>query len=154
MKLATLCYIKKDGKTLMLYRNKKTNDMNGGKWIGLGGKIEDGETPEECAIREIKEESGLIAKNLILKGILTFPAFDGYESWYVFLFLVTEFEGEIIDSHEGTLKWIYDNELLKLPMWEGDKIFLSWLNEKGIYSAKFIYKNDKFIDYSYIKYIL
>ncbi len=152
MKLATLCYIKKDGKTLMLHRNKKDKDMNGGKWIGLGGKIEDGETPEECAIREIKEESGLIPKNLILKGILTFPTFDDYETWYVFLYLVTEFEGDLIESSEGTLKWIEDDQLFNLPMWEGDKIFLSWLNEKGIYSAKFNYKNDKFIDYSFYRY--
>ncbi|MEJ5272516.1 MAG: 8-oxo-dGTP diphosphatase [Spirochaetota bacterium] len=152
MKLATLCYLKKNGKTLMLFRNKKKDDMNGGKWIGLGGKIEEGETPEECAIREIKEESGYIAKNLILKGILTFPAFDGNNCWYVFLYLVTEFEGDMIDSSEGTLKWINDEDLMNLPMWEGDKIFLKWLNEKGIYSGKFIYKDEKFIDFTYIHY--
>jgi 8-oxo-dGTP diphosphatase len=152
LKLATLCYLKKDGKTLMLYRNKKSNDMNGGKWIGLGGKLEEGETPEECALREIKEESGYIAKNLILKGILTFPAFDGFECWYVFLYLVTDFEGEILESNEGTLKWIDDEKLMNLEMWEGDKIFLSWLNENGIYSAKFIYKNNQFIDYYFTKY--
>ena len=152
MKLATLCYLNKNGKTLMLYRNKKNNDMNGGKWIGLGGKIEDGETPEECAIREIKEESGLVAKKLELKGILTFPSFDNIETWYVFLFLVTEFEGELIESSEGLLKWIEDDQLFDLPMWEGDKIFLRWLNQKGFYSAKFIYKNNSFIDYNFIKY--
>lgn len=152
MKLATLCYLRKEKKTLMLYRNKKKNDMNGGKWIGLGGKIIDGETPEECAIREIKEESGYIAKNLILKGILTFPDFDGNECWYVFLYLITEFEGQLIESTEGTLKWVDDNELFNLNMWEGDKIFLRWLNEKGIYSAKFIYKNENFINYHFVKY--
>ncbi len=152
MKLATLCYIKKDGKTLMLHRNKKKNDMNSGKWIGLGGKIEDGETPEECAIREIKEESGLIAKNLIFKGFLTFPQFDNIETWYVFLYLITQFEGELINSNEGTLKWVDDKELFELPMWEGDMIFLKWLNEKGIYSAKFTYNNERFINYQYIKY--
>ncbi|MFN3411965.1 MAG: NUDIX hydrolase [Exilispira sp.] len=152
MKLATLCYLRKEGKTLMLYRNKKKNDINGGRWIGLGGKIMDGETPEECAIREIKEESGYIAKNLILKGILTFPDFDGCQSWYVFLYLITEFEGQLIECTEGTLKWIDDNELFNLNMWEGDKIFLRWLNEKGIYSAKFIYKNENFINYQFVKY--
>lgn len=153
MKIATLCYLKKDGRTLMLFRNKKKNDMNGGKWIGLGGKLIDGETPEECAIREIKEESGYIAKNLELKGILTFPAFDGYDTWYVFLYLVKEFEGEMKDCPEGTLKWIDDKDLFDLPMWEGDKIFLRWLNTKGIYSAKFIYKNEKFIDFNFIKHL-
>jgi len=90
MKLATLCYIKDNStnKTLMLYRNKKENDYHEGKWNGLGGKFELGETPEECAIRELKEESGLTVENPKLKGLLTFPNFDGVDDWYVFVFVI------------------------------------------------------------------
>ncbi|MEN8194366.1 MAG: 8-oxo-dGTP diphosphatase, partial [Bacteroidota bacterium] len=106
MKLATLLYVMHEDKTLMLYRNKKENDYHEGKWNGLGGKFEAGETPEECAIRELKEESGLAAKSLKLKGHLTFPLFDGKDDWYVFVFVIDKFEGELIDSDEGELRWI------------------------------------------------
>ena len=88
MKLATLCYLRKDGTTLMVHRIKKANDIHQGKWNGLGGKLEPGETPEECAMREIFEESGLRAKNLKLKGFLTFPLFARDEDWYAFVFVV------------------------------------------------------------------
>ncbi len=147
MKMGTLCYLKKDGKTLMLHRVKKENDIHEGKWNGLGGKIEKGETPEECIIREVKEESGLKIKNPVLKGILTFPAFDGIEDWYVFVFVATEFEGELIDSHEGNLEWIDDDKLTSLNLWEGDKIFLKWLNQDKCFSGKFVYKNGKLVSY-------
>ena len=86
MKLATLCYVQQNGKTLMVHRIKKSNDMHQGKWNGLGGKFEPGETPEECARREIQEESGLIPKKLILRGIIKFPAFSEFEDWYTFIF--------------------------------------------------------------------
>lgn len=147
MKLATLCYVQKDGKTLMLYRNKKENDYHEGKWNGLGGKFEPGESPEDCAIREIKEEAGLNVKSLKLKGFITFPMFDGKEDWYVFLFVIDDFEGELIDSPEGMLKWIPNDELEKLNLWEGDKIFIPWLFQDKFFSAKFNYENGKFIDY-------
>jgi len=147
MKLATLCYVQKDGKTLMLYRNKKENDYHEGKWNGLGGKFEPGESPEDCAIREIKEEAGLNVKSLKLKGFITFPMFDGVEDWYVFLFVIDDFEGELIDSPEGMLKWIPNDELEKLNLWEGDKIFIPWLFQDKFFSAKFNYENGKFIDY-------
>ncbi len=97
MKLATLCYVRKDGRTLMVHRIKKANDIHQGKWNGLGGKLEPGETPEECASREILEESGLRVKNLKLKGFLTFPLFARDEDWYAFVFVVDEFEGELIE---------------------------------------------------------
>ena len=145
--MGTLCYLKKDGKTLMLHRVKKENDIHEGKWNGLGGKIEKGETPEECIIREVKEESGLKIKNPVLKGILTFPAFDGIEDWYVFVFVATEFEGELIDSPEGNLEWIDDDKLTSLNLWEGDKIFLKWLNQDKCFSGKFVYKNGKLVSY-------
>lgn len=154
MKLATLCYIKKNGQTLMLHRIKKENDMHEGKWNGLGGKLESGETPEECVIREIQEECGLVLKNPSLKGILTFPAFDGNDDWWVFVFIAKEFEGELTDSSEGNLAWVDDNELLNLNLWEGDKIFLKWLDQRGFFSGKFIYENAKLINHDVIFYNL
>ncbi len=146
--LATLCYLIKDNKTLMIYRNKKQNDYHEGKWNGLGGKFEAGETPEECAIREVKEESGLLMKNPRMHGFITFPMFDGVKDWYVFLFTATEFDGELIDSNEGRLEWIPNEKLTELNLWEGDKIFIPWLFQEKFFSAKFNYKNKKFIDYS------
>ncbi|MGM5483140.1 MAG: NUDIX hydrolase [Nanobdellota archaeon] len=152
MKLATLCYIKYKGKTLMLHRVKKENDMHEGKWNGLGGKFEAGETPEECVIREIREECGLILKNPVLKGIITFPKFDGLYDWRVFVFVAKDFTGEIIESNEGNLKWIDDEKLLDLNLWDGDKIFLKWLNRTGFFSAKFIYDNGSLIDHNVVFY--
>ena len=150
MKVATLCYVRKNGKTLMIHRVKRKNDMHKGKWNGLGGKLESGETPEECVIREVKEECGLTVKNPSLKGILTFPAFNGFEDWYVFVFTATEFEGSLIESREGELKWICDSELFNLTLWEGDKIFLKWLDQKGVFSAKFVYESKRLIDYDVV----
>ena len=152
MKLATLLYVMKDDKTLMLYRNKRKKDYHEGKWNGLGGKFELGESPEECAIRELEEESGLIAKNLIFKGHLTFPMFDGVDDWYVFVFIVDKFEGELIDSEEGELRWIPNKELKDLNLWEGDQIFIDWLFDNKFFSAKFIYDKGKFIDYEVVFY--
>ena len=148
MKLATLCYIRKDNHTLMLHRVKKKNDYHEGKWNGLGGKFELGETPEECAIREIEEESGLIVKELKLKGFITFPMFDEKDDWYVFVFVIDKFEGELIDSPEGNLKWIPNEQLLKINLWDGDKIFIPWLDEEKFFSAKFNYTAKTFTDYS------
>lgn len=136
----------------MLHRVKKDNDMHEGKWNGLGGKIEPGETPEECVIREVREECGLTIKNPKLKGILTFPAFDDVEDWYVFLFIVNEFEGNFIDSSEGNLKWIDDKELFNLDLWEGDKHFMKWFDKEEFFSAKFIYNKGKFVKHNVIFY--
>lgn len=152
MKVATLCYVRRKGKTLMIHRVKRENDMHKGKWNGLGGKLEPGETPEECVVREVKEECGLTVKNPILKGLLTFPAFDGFDDWYVFVFVATEAEGALTDSREGILKWINDSELLDLNLWEGDRIFLGWLDRKGFFSAKFVYKNGTLIDHDAVFY--
>ncbi len=141
MKLATLCYLRKNGHTLMLHRIKKKNDMHQGKWNGLGGKLEPGESPEACVIREVEEESGLRIRNPRLHGVITFPAFDGFDDWYVFLFTATEFDGELIDSREGVLRWVPNDEVLSLPLWEGDRIFIPWLDEPHCFSARFVYKN-------------
>lgn len=148
MKLATLCYVTKENKTLMLYRNKKQNDYHEGKWNGLGGKFEIGETPEECAVREIKEEAGLTVKSLKLKGFITFPLFNGKEDWYVFLFVIDKFDGDLIDSPEGKLEWIDNNKLLELNLWDGDKIFIPWLFQEKFFSAKFNYEKGEYKDYS------
>jgi len=152
MKIGTLCYLQNNNSTLMLYRNKKENDIHENKWNGLGGKLESGESPEECIIREVKEESGYDINNPTLRGIMTFPKFDMVNDWIVFLYTCSEFSGNIIDSNEGELEWIKDENLLDLNLWEGDKIFMKWINEKPFFSAKFIYKNRKLDDYSVIFY--
>jgi 8-oxo-dGTP diphosphatase len=114
----------------------------------LGGKFEKGESPEECAIREVKEESGLIMKNPKLRGFITFPMFDGKKDWYVFLFTAHEFEGKLIDSREGTLEWIHNGKLFDLNLWEGDKVFIPWLFQEKFFSAKFVYENGKYVSHS------
>ncbi|MBI4373227.1 MAG: 8-oxo-dGTP diphosphatase [Candidatus Omnitrophica bacterium] len=148
MKLATLCYVKKDGRTLMMHRNKRAGDIHDGKWNGLGGKLDFGETPEEGVIREVKEESGLVIKNPSLRGILTFPAFKDEEDWYVYVFVAHEYSGEFaVESREGELKWIEDEKLFGLPLWEGDPIFLKWIEEGRFFSGKFVYEKGKFMSY-------
>lgn len=128
----------------MLHRVKKENDIHEGKYNGLGGKFMPGETPEECAIREVKEESGLTIIEPRLKGVITFPLFDGSNDWYVFLFTVDKFEGKMIESSEGDLEWIDNDKLYDLPLWEGDKIFIGWLDDGRFFSARFIYENGEF----------
>lgn len=152
MKLATLCYVRRGGKTLMVHRIKKPNDIHKGKWNGLGGKMDPGETPEECAIREIFEESGLRVRNPQLKGLLTFPAFANEEDWYAFVFVVTDFEGQLIDSPEGVLAWVDDSELLNMDLWEGDRYFMPWLDREGFFSGKFIYQDGLFVNYDVVFY--
>lgn len=152
MKLATLCYLKKDGKTLMLHRIKKSGDMHLGKWNGLGGKFLPGESPEECARREILEESGFTVEKLVLKGFIIFPMFDGKDDWNVFLFTGENISGCQIESPEGRLEWIEDSELLNLPLWDGDKIFLKWLEQNKFFSAKFVYENGRLKDHSVFFY--
>jgi 8-oxo-dGTP diphosphatase len=136
----------------MVHRIKKQNDMHQGKWNGLGGKLEAGESPEECAMREIAEESGLQVSNLELKGILTFPAFDEIEDWYCFVFTARASTGELIESSEGDLRWVPDGDLLSLNLWEGDRIFLPWLESGGWFSAKFIYEHEKLVGHQEVFY--
>lgn len=131
----------------MLYRNKRDKDIHEGKWNGLGGKIHMGETPEECVIREVREESGLTIKNPSLRGILTFPAFKDEEDWYVYVFIAAEFSGKLIDSEEGELKWVDDDEVSALPLWEGDPIFLKWLDEGRFFSGKFVYEHGRLVSH-------
>jgi 8-oxo-dGTP diphosphatase len=136
----------------MVHRVKKKNDMHAGKWNGLGGKLEPGETPEECAVREIWEESGLSVQNLIFKGIITFPAFDNNEDWYTFIYIIDRFEGDLIDSPEGHLKWVDNTQLLKLNLWPGDRIFIPWLDRPGFFSGRFVYQNKELVEHEVIFY--
>lgn len=147
MKLATLCYVRSNQKTLMLHRIKKAKDMHEGKWNGLGGKLENGESPQECAVREIEEESGLRVNDPQLRGVLTFPAFDGIEDWYVFVFTANQFTGELIDSPEGVLAWVDDEKLFDLNLWAGDKIFMRWLEQDKFFSGKFTYHEGQLVEH-------
>ena len=149
MILATLCYVKRDGCTLMVHRNKKINDIHEGKWNGLGGKFEAGETPEECVIREVLEESGFSIQNPRYCGLLVFPKFKGND-WYVFVFTANEFTGELIESPEGRLEWIQDEKLLDLNLWESDHIFFPWIEDGKLFSAKFEYAGDKMQRYNVV----
>ena len=149
--LTTLCYIEKDEKYLMLHRVKKENDCNKDKWIGVGGKFEDGESPEECLLREVKEETGFTLTSYQFRGIITFVS-DEWGCEYMHLFTADAYEGELPeqgmrDCEEGELVWVSKNEIEALNLWEGDKIFLRLLNErKGFFSLKLRYKGDKLVE--------
>ena len=138
-RLSTLCYLEKDGQYLMLHRVKKKNDMNERKWIGVGGHFEDGESPEECVLREVKEETGYTLTSYQYRGVVTF-VFAEEETEYMSLFTADGFTGEPIECNEGVLKWIDKKEVLNLNLWEGDKIFLKLLDEKiPFFSLKLVY---------------
>ena len=142
MKLTTLCYIEKDDKYLMLHRVKKENDLNHDKWVGVGGKFEPDETPEECMLREVREETGLTLTKYQFRAILTFLS-DEWETEYIHLYTASEFTGTLLECDEGNLEWIPKSEIDKLKLWEGDKIFFRLLNENRPYfSLKLVYEGD------------
>lgn len=148
-RLATICYIDNGKQLLMLHRNKQKDDHHFGKWISVGGKFEPGETPEECAIREIKEETGLTVKQMTMRGIIIFPEFTPEHDWYSYVFHVTEFEGKLIECDEGTLEWVNYEDVMSKPTWEGDYIFLQWvLDHSPFFSAKFVYQDEVLIDHT------
>lgn len=148
MKNTTLCYIEKDGKYLMLHRVKKSNDINKDKWVGIGGKFEQRETPFECARREIIEETGLVVDNLNYRGIVTFVS-DKYGTEYMHLFHSCSFSGELkTECDEGTLEWVEIDKITKLPLWEGDKIFLDLLRKDvPFFSLKLEYVGEKLVSH-------
>lgn len=153
MILASLCYVKKDGKTLMLHRIRREGDMHEGKWNGLGGKMHEGETPEECVIREVFEESGIKITGPKLCGILTFPEFNKGVSWYAFVFTAHEFTGEPFkECDEGVLEWIPDDEVAQLPLWEGDRHFLQWIEQGRFFSGKFCYGEGRLLSHEVVFY--
>jgi 8-oxo-dGTP diphosphatase len=148
MKNTTLCYLEKNDRYLMLHRTKKENDENRDKWIGIGGKLEEGETPYECARREIYEETGLITDTLFYRGIITFVS-DLYGTEYMHLFTCTGFYGEITaNCDEGELVWVDKNEVENLSIWQGDKIFLRLLDtEERFFSLKLEYRKDELVSH-------
>ena len=141
--MTTLCYIEKDDAYLMLHRVKKEQDANKDKWIGLGGHFEAMESPEECVVREVFEESGLTLTDYRLRGIVTFVS-DIYETEYMYLFTATGFSGDIRECNEGILEWVPKEKISSLPVWEGDKIFFSLLAERAdFFSLKLCYEGER-----------
>lgn len=141
----TLCYIEKDDSYLMLHRVSKEVDINKGKWIGVGGKFEDKESPEECLLREVKEETGLTLTSWKLRGIVTFVS-DRWVTEYMFLYTADGFEGEMTACDEGKLRWVPKKDLLTLNLWEGDKIFLKLLaKDAPFFSLKLSYEGDDLV---------
>ena len=152
MVLATVCYIEKDGKYLMLHRTKKKNDINKNKWIGIGGKFEDGESPEECVVREVKEETGLTLKSYKLRCIVTYVS-TNWETEYMYVFTSNDFTGELIECDEGDLEWIDKKEVPNLETWEGDRIFVEKLQkDESFFTVKFEYDGEKLLKYELKEY--
>ena len=149
--LTTLCYIEKDDKYLMLHRVKKENDLNKDKWVGVGGKFEPGETPEECLLREVKEETGLTLTSYKFRAIITFIS-DEWGVEYMHLFTADGYEGELPedkmrDCDEGELVWVPKNEIENLRLWEGDKIFFRLLEERDdFFSLKLRYEGETLVE--------
>ena len=142
----TLCYIERGDEYLMLHRVKKENDINRDKWIGLGGKFKEDESPEECLLREVYEESGLRLTSWRYRGIVTFVN-TKCSSEFMHLFTADAFEGTVGPCDEGELEWIKKSELMKLTLWEGDKIFLRLLEtDEPFFSLKLSYDGDELID--------
>lgn len=152
MILSTLCYIEKDGKYLMLHRTKKKNDINKDKWIGIGGKFEEKESPEECIIREVKEETGFTLKSYKLRCIVTYIS-TNWETEYMYVFTSNNFTGELIECNEGDLQWVDKDKVFELNLWEGDKIFLEKLkSDNNFFTVKFEYDGDKLLNYEIKEY--
>ena len=149
MLLTTLCYIEKGDQYLMLHRVKKEHDINKDKWIGVGGKFEDKESPEDCLFREVREETGLTLTSWKFRGIITFVT-DRYETEFMHLYTADDWEGEMIECNEGNLEWLDKKEVFNLKVWEGDKIFLRLLNERtDFFSLKLVYDgHDKLVSAS------
>ena len=146
MKNTTLCYIERDGQYLMLHRVKKENDENRDKWIGIGGKFEDRESPEDCLVREVREETGLELTEYRYCAIVTFVS-DRWPTEYMHLFHATGFCGDIKDCDEGELAWIDKHELFRLQQWQGDKIFLRLMDEnRPFFSLKLVYEGARLVD--------
>ena len=145
--LTTLCYIEKDGKYLMLHRVKKEKDVNKDKWIGIGGHFEEGESPEECLLREVKEETGLTLTSYQLRGLVTFLN-SQYESELMCVYTADGYSGELMECNEGDLCWVDKAMVPQLPTWEGDRVFLDLLlsGEERFFSIKLRYDGEKLVE--------
>ena len=142
MKNTTLCYLEQDGCLLMLHRVKKVNDENRDKWIGVGGKLEDRESPEDCLLREVKEETGLTLERWRYRGLVTFVS-DKWETEYMHLYTADKFSGTMKECDEGNLEWVPREQVEHLPIWEGDKIFLRLMDtDRPFFSLKLNYTGD------------
>ena len=142
MKQTTLCYLERDGCYLMLHRIRKAHDENHDKWIGVGGKLEDRESPEDCARREVLEETGLTLTDWRYCGLITFVS-DRWETEYMHLFHATGFTGALRDCDEGVLEWVPVEQVNALPTWEGDKIFLALMQQgRPFFSLKLVYEGE------------
>ena len=149
MQITTLCYIEQDGKYLMLHRTKKKHDINENKWIGVGGHAEGTEGPEECLLREVKEETGLTLTSYRFRALITFVS-DKQEPEMMCLFTADAFTGKLITCDEGELVWVDKREVPKLPTWEGDAIFLERLlaDEERFFTLRLVYESDKLVEKS------
>lgn len=144
----TLCYIENETGYLMLHRVKKVNDMNQDKWIGVGGKLEAGESPEDCLLREVYEETGLTLTEYRYRGIVTFIS-NQWGTEYMHLFTATKYEGQIKECNEGNLEWVEKSKIPSLNLWEGDKIFFRLLEEdNGFFSLKLCYNGDCLVSHT------
>lgn len=142
MKNTTVCYLERGTQYLLLHRTKKENDENAGKWIGVGGKCEENESPEDCMLREVREETGLSVTQHRLRGVITFVS-DACEGQYMYLFTASKWHGALTDCDEGELAWVERTDMLHLPLWEGDRIFLALLaEERPFFSLKLVYQGD------------
>ena len=140
--LTTLCYIEKNGNYLMMHRTKKEHDVNKDKWVGIGGHFEADESPEECLLREVLEETGLHLTHYSLRGIVTFIS-DKWDTEYMFLYTADAYSGELTGCDEGTLEWIAKEAVYDLPLWEGDKIFFRLLEQRNdFFSLKLRYEGE------------
>ncbi len=138
----TLCYIEQNDCCLLLHRTKKEHDFNKDKWIGVGGKFEEGESPEECLLREVREETGLTLTSWRYCGIVTFVA-NHYPTEYMHLFTSADFSGTLTDCEEGELKWVPKQDIFHLPVWPGDRIFLKLMQDEiPFFSLKLVYSGD------------
>ncbi|MFG6379137.1 MAG: 8-oxo-dGTP diphosphatase [Lachnospiraceae bacterium] len=145
MRLTTICYIEKDEKYLMLHRTKKENDQSHDKWLGVGGKFEENESPNECVVREVKEETGLTLLSYKLRGVMTFVS-DIWETEYMFIYTADRFEGELTECSEGELLWVEKSKVPDLNLWEGDILFLKKLMEDSeFFTIKVQYQGEKLI---------
>ena len=141
--MTTLCYIEKENQYLMMHRVKKEKDINKDKWVGIGGHFEEDESPEECLLREVSEETGLKLLNYRLRGIITFIS-DRWQTEYMFLYTADRFEGEVGSCDEGNLEWVDKARVYELPIWEGDKIFFRLLEQDApFFSLKLRYMGEE-----------
>lgn len=145
MKETTLCYLEQDEQYLMLYRNIKRGDPNKGKWIGLGGKLEAGETPEQCVCREVKEECGVTLTDYAYRGVVHFQS-DQHEDELMHLFTATAWEGEFHECDEGQLRWVPKSDVPNLPLWEGDAVFFRALDRnEAFFHLTLVYQNNRLV---------